>query len=292
MPHLNLPALLEAISGRTAADGGFAAHSGGAFNPEATAWGAIALKMAGARNDLISSALDKLASIQSSDGRVSFYSDHPEVFWPTPIALLAWHGSDLHRQNIRRAIDFLLGITGFHWQKPAGYPCDYDTAIRGWPWVTDAHSWVEPTALSLLALNVAGYGDHERCSEGIRMLLDRQLPHGGWNYGIPVMYEHEVPPQTHTTGIALAALEGCATGEVVHKSIDYLKKEISVTNTPLSLCWSILGLSAWGMRPSPTERLLAEAHNLRHKYGDFDTTLLSLLVIANHSEHGLKQALK
>lgn len=292
MPHNFLPQLIQTISARASTDGGFAAHRGGPFNPESTAWGAIALKMAGYRNDLVSSALDKLASVQSSDGRVSFYSDHPEVFWPTPIALLAWHGSDPHRQNIRRAAKFLLGTTGHHWQKPAGYSCDYDTSIRGWPWVTDAHSWIEPTALSLLALDIAGYGEHERCSEGIRMVLDRQLPRGGWNYGIPVMYGHEVPPQPHTTGISLAALEGCAPAGAVGRSIRFLKSGIPETTTPLSLCWGILGLSAWDMRPSASDDLMGRSLAMQHKYGEFDTSLLSLLVVANLARHGLKRAMK
>jgi hypothetical protein len=32
----------------------------------------------------------------------------------------------------------------------------YDASIAGWPWVPETHSWVEPTALSILVLRRAG----------------------------------------------------------------------------------------------------------------------------------------
>lgn len=291
MPHNYLPHLLEAVSGRAAADGGLAAHRGGPFNPEATAWGAIALRLGGVRQDLTLSCLEKLSTVQSSDGRVSRYGDHPESFWPTPLAVLAWRGSEPHLRNLGKGVDFLLANSGRHWKKPEGYPCDYDTSIRGWPWAADAHSWVEPTSLALLALDAAGKGDNPRFSEGARMLLDRQLPHGGWNFGITLMYGHEIPPQAHLTGIALAALKGYASPDSVKKSIDYLKTVISETRAPLSLCWSILGLSAWGLRPSGVSGMIAESLLLQQKYGEFDTSIISLLVIAMCAEEGLKRAM-
>lgn len=287
-----LSGLLDTIAGRRSRDGGLSALPGSPFDTEATAWGAVALEIAGAHGDILASCLDKLSAVQSSDGRISLYGDHPEVCWPTPLALLAWHGSDRHRKSLRRGTAFLLNTTGRHWRKPVGYPCDYDTSIRGWPWVNDAHSWVEPTALALLALDVTGHGSHGRFLEGTRMLLDRQLPHGGWNFGMTIMYGHEIPPQGHTTGVALAALEDCAPPETVRKGIDFLKSDIHHVRTPLSLCWSILGLSAWQARPAGADAMIAESLLFQQRYGAFDTSLISIMAIALCAEQGLKRAMK
>ena len=38
------------------------------------------------------------------------------------------------------------------------------------------------------------------------MIIDRALPHGGWNYGNKVVFGHELRPQPGPTGMALLAL--------------------------------------------------------------------------------------
>ena len=121
----------------------------------------------------------RLARDQLSDGRVPISASHVEAFWPTPLAILAWQGSSRHRDAQARAVQFLLATTGRHSEKQVSSVLGHDTSLRGWPWIADTHSWVEPTAIAMMALQASGYGDHPRVQEAGDMIVDRQLPNGG-----------------------------------------------------------------------------------------------------------------
>jgi hypothetical protein len=169
-----LSSLLVSLRQRATPDGGFSGSRGGEFRVDSTAWAILALSAAAADQDLAERARTSLAGRQRTDGRVCISADHLDAFWPTPLAMLAWRGSPAHREAQSRAARFLLDTAGMHWQKSADSPVTHDTSIRGWPWIADTHSMVEPTALALLALRASGFGRHERALEAARMLTDRR----------------------------------------------------------------------------------------------------------------------
>lgn len=284
--RLMLSSSLESLRQRTKPDGGFSNLAGGESRADVTAWAILALSAAEAGHDLIERARASLAVRQRSDGRVCISADHPEAFWPTPLAVFAWRGSPSHREQQSRAVRFLLATAGTHWEKKADSPITHDTSIRGWPWIADTHSMVEPTSMSLLALRATGLGGHERAREASRMLMDRQLPKGGWNYGNTLVYGQELYPQVENTGLALCALAGDVSQEEVRSSLDYLDGSIQRLRTPLSLGWGILGLGAWGRRPVRARDWIMESIERQGKYGPYDTTLLSLLILAFHARPG------
>lgn len=228
---------------------------------------------------------------QLSDGRVCVSPEHPEAFWPTPLAILAWQGSHSHKEPQSHAIEFLVATTGRHWQRKANSPLSHDTGIQGWPWIENTHSWVEPTALSLTALQTAGYGNHKRAHEATRMLMDRQLSEGGWNYGNTVVFGQELYPMPENTGMALNALEGRVTESNIKRSLTHLVSQVEHLRTPLSLGWSIIGLGAWGKRPHDAETRVLECLALQEQYGVYDTSLLSLLVLCFFADGGLNSVL-
>jgi hypothetical protein len=90
---------------------------------------------------------------------------HPDAFWPTSLAILAWQGSPEHIGNQSRAVNFLLNISGTHFNRKLDSPVGHDTSIKGWPWVENTHSWVEPTALALID---SGLLDMENIREQLR----------------------------------------------------------------------------------------------------------------------------
>jgi hypothetical protein len=237
---------VEALRERALPDGGFATRVGGGYRPDATAWAILALAAAGTEADNLAPARTRLVADQLEDGRISVLPDHPDAFWPSPLAILAWNGSPQHRAPQSRTIDFLLRTAGRHFQRQPGDLFVHDATIQGWPWIAGTHSWVEPTALSLLALRVTGYGGHERAQEAIRLLMDRQLPRGGWNYGNKIVFGQQLYPMPETTGLALNALAGRVSRESVEPSLVYLRSDVDHLRTPLSLGWGLLGLEAWG----------------------------------------------
>lgn len=278
---------VEALRERALPDGGFVARVGGSYRPDATAWAILALAAAGLKADVLGPPRTRLAADQFEDGRLSVLPDHPDAFWPTPLAILAWYGSPQHREAQSRALDFLLRTHGRHWQKQPGSPFAHDATIQGWPWIAGTHSWLEPTALSLLALRISGYGEHQRAQEATRLLMDRQLPRGGWNYGNKIVFGHELYPLPETTGVALNALAGRVPRERVESSLAYLRVEVDRLRTPLSLGWGLLGLGAWGEYSGGIQPWIIESLKRQEQYGSYDTTWLSLLLVAFFAKGGL-----
>lgn len=277
----------DQLKRKVLADGGFASDPRGNYRVDATCWAILALAGDPANHDLLRKARARLAADQLPDGRVGISLDHPEAFWPTALAILAWHQSPAHQQNQARAAQFLIGVSGTHPQKPKDSPVGHDTAIQGWSWTAGTRSWVEPTALAMLALSLTGYGNHARVEEGVRLLLDRQLPRGGWNYGNPEVFGRELRPMPLDTGMALNALENRTPPETIRLSLDYLQSRVTSLRTPRSLGWSLLGLAAWQARPVQALTWIAECLRAQERYGLYDTPSLALLLVAWNSPGGL-----
>jgi hypothetical protein len=270
---------IKQIAERCLSSGGFSEHLHGLYRPDSTAWAVLAL----ARKESHSASADPgrafLATNQLKDGRIAFPGAQ-HVYWATAIAVLAWHGADAYDQTQKRAIKFLLEITGTHWRFDPKAPVAHDTSIKGWPWVGGTHSFVTPTAMSLLALEIAGQSEHPRFREGIDMLLNRQLSHGGWNYGNTLVYGKELHPFVDTTGIALTALAGHVSREKIIGSLGYLQAQSEKVRTPLSLAWALFGLGAWGELPGAGLSWIDETLDKQKKYGPYGTSLLSMLALA------------
>ena len=283
---------IDRLCDRVLPEGGFAANVGGKYRPDATAWAILALSAAGTKEDFLQSSRAHLVTSQLSDGRVSLLPEHPDAYWPTPLAVLAWQGSNSHLEQQSRAVEFLINNTGKHWPRKAGAPVAHDPNIQGWPWIANTHSWVEPTALSLIALKVTGYGGHERAREAKHLLMDRQLNQGGWNYGNTIVFGQELRPMPENTGMALNALAGRVTEESVKLSLGYLEFQTQSLRTPLSLGWSLMGLGAWGKRPENSKERVLDSLKLQKIYGNYSTTLLSLLIVSYFASGGLTSAVK
>jgi len=284
----DLPELLiKRIKTRELPEGAFPSKPGGQYRPDATAWAALALNAADGGKTVVNKARSRLAADQMEDGRVCLSADHPHTFWPTALAVLAWYGSPENRESQRKGIEFLLATSGKHWQKKKESPAGHDTALRGWPWIEETHSWVEPTALVLMALALNGKGDHQRAREAECMLLDRQLSSGGWNFGNTTVFGRQLRPMPESTGLALSALVNMTARRSVEKSISYLKKETDRLKTPLSFGWSCLGLSSWGERPQIKQDILIRNLKRRETFSAPRTEELSLLLIALQAKNGL-----
>lgn len=278
---------IEKLSIRACSDGGFVDRPGGGYRPDATAWAVIAIKASGGLEDLANTARERLRKDQMKDGRVCVIPDYRKAYWPTALAVMAWHGSPEYLDSQSSAIQFLLSKSGKHWKKRPDSILGHDPAIKGWPWIENTHSWVEPTSLVLLSLEVAGQNQHERSLEARRMLLDRQLETGGWNYGNTTVFGQTLRPMPESTGMALSALAGRIPRERVASSIVYSQERINSLLTPLSLSWALLGLSAWDKRPGNAEDLIFRSLSRQAVYGIYDTSQLSILIIASFGKKGL-----
>ena len=208
-----------------------------------------------------------LASIRQPDGSLGVTLDLPEPGWATPFALLLWVESwRIRGRAIGGRRTGSSGSKGQTIARSKDDPMGHDATIVGWPWVAGTHSWVEPTAMALLALGREGLADHARAREGVRLLLDRAIPTGGWNLGNPVVFGNatSAAARANRPGVAGFGRHG-SHSKVVDQALDYLRSALAGTLAPISLGWGLLGLRAWQAWPVEGAGWLASAFEMRRE---------------------------
>jgi hypothetical protein len=278
---------IAALKQRALGEGGFANADQGNYRTDATAWAILALTAGGAEPELVHLARQRLVASQLPEGRVCISPEHPEVYWPTSLAILAWHKSPAQQAALSRASQFLLNSSGIVFEPTAKGPDEHNPSLKGWPWVAGTYAWIDPTALGMIALKATGQGSHPRVQEAGRLILDRQCLHGGWNYGNRLVYGAELRPMPENTGLALDALAGLTPKASLETSINYLQTRVQGLKTPLALAFSLLGLGAWGERPAAAPSWLAECWQLQDQLGGYDTTAIALFILAASLSGGL-----
>ncbi len=211
---------------------------------EPTAITALALIKYGRRDDALP-ALDFLVLCQGDDGGVGVREGEPQPQWPTSLAVLAWRASGLqqYEENVRSGVAWMLSMRGK--AMPRNEEMGHDTTLVAWPWAAGTHSWIEPTALAVAAFKSAGRSGHARTREAVQMLIDRQLPGGGCNYGNTLCLGQLLRPHVQPTGVALWALAGEHDDHGrITASVRWLARTINAQTTTCSLAWAILGLAA------------------------------------------------
>lgn len=235
-------------------------HPRGPASTEPTALAAIALSAA---NRPTAKAIQWLARLQSADGSVGPTAEQSSPGWPTSVAVLAalaiGRAADGPGFDAARAVNWIMQTAG------DALPGPDQTAQQpvnvGWPWVTGTFSWVEPTALHVVALKAAGFKDHPRTREAVAMLIDRLLRNGGCNYGNTVVLGQELRPHVQPTGLAMLALAGTPdfAGRIA-RSLDFLATNLSIETTSASLAYGLMGLAAHGRFPTDATKWLHAAY--------------------------------
>ena len=285
-----LSTLLAELSLRQLPCGGWAALASSSQPAiEPTCYSALALGSVPAGD--IKRAQDFLLHTQNPNGSWPvFPGDDQEGGWVTSLAVMAL-------RDVVPAIPARL--QGFHWLmncagkesnwlwkwkfRTADRHVRFDPEKYGWPWFPDTVSWVVPTAFAILALNqipcsCGGLGQvTARLDCGIRMLLDRACPSGGWNAGNGVVYGAALAPHADDTAIALLALRDRAMDPVVQDSVDYLERVAPTLTAPWSLAWSILALASYRR---PISSLLSALVDLAAPATIGDTSTLAVACLA------------
>lgn len=218
--------------------------------PDTAAWVLLSARATNQADAGPTSLAKRLSRFQEPDGSLPVHPNVPQAHWPTLLAAAAWNGLAGFEDRAEAALRFILQSTGKHWPK-RGDTLGHDTAIVGWSWVAETHSWVIPTSLAMLVCRLidppAALEDVvvDRRASGSRMLLDRQITEGGWNYGNTVVFRNSLKPLPEETAWALAALAPVASRETVTKSLKYLRGESGSLVAPITLSAALLAWSAW-----------------------------------------------
>ncbi len=261
---------------------------GGIPYVEATALAALALaaSIGKAGSDRPQAAVvasaDWLASLQQRNGALGISAELPQPCWTTPLGILVWRAADRGREAERKAVAWLLAHQGNTGDPVAGGPFGHDPRIAGWPWVEGTHSWLEPTALAVLALRRAGQVDHVRTRDGLRLIRDRAIRSGGWNYGNSTVFGADLRPHPSPTGLALLALAGIDDDDSPHvaQSCAFLERILPMTHAPQSLCFGTLALAAWGRLPSSVDNWIESAYARPRRRSNLIAQIAYLLLSA------------
>jgi hypothetical protein len=263
---------------------------GGRAAAEPTALAALAF-IANGRLDEAMKLGTALGEMQQANGEVAIRAGEQTPGWPTSLAISAWcavgdalrgvaegHRGNSLQENIDKAVSWLLANRGQAVEQSNYF--GHNTQLIGWAYAEQTHSWVEPTAFAVLALKAAGKGDVPPAREGVAVLIDRQLPDGGLNYGNTEVLGQFLRPHLEPTGIGLIALAGetDASGRVA-KSIEWLGRSMGPATTPLSLAWALMGLRAQGVTLPQADDWLSSAA-ARVNVRDRSPHKLALLALA------------
>ncbi len=233
-------------------DGGWGYRPGARSMTEPT--GAVLLALAdGSGSYAIGPGRAWLERAQHPDGGWGIDPQDPESSWCTAWAVLALSHLEPASPAVARGIRWLLQtptirVTGDELTAEVRRILKIDPSLRGWPWRTGEVSWVEPTALALLALYAASAAaDHrDRIEEAIRYLIDRRCLGGGWNFGNPFMLGAYLPPRPHPTAWALLALWALAPEAIRPEDLEALRTEMHRDGGAMALALGIMALEAMG----------------------------------------------
>lgn len=223
-----------------------------------------------------------LATIQQPDGSLGLSADLTQPPWPTALAVLAWAELGTAAGEREKAVRSLMQLEGRASERVEGSVIGDDTTLKGWPWMAGTYSWVETTAMAMLALCREGQADHPRVKEGVKLLVDRALPEGGWNCGSREVFGQSLRPFPMPTGIAMLALAGRHPPDaIIEKSVTYLTSVLPLVRAPESLSWGLLALTAWGRRPAEADAWIDRSYRELREGGSRSMQLAALLLAAS-----------
>ena len=268
-------------------DGGWGYFPNQTSSVEPTSCVVLVIKEQEKLRDFHSQAIEWLINAQNNDGGWGINRLDNKSGWQTAWALISLAGSSANPEFIKSATDWLLnfGLKSLEENETLDTirkHFNIDTNLYGWPWQSGEAAWIEPTALSLLALNSVEMDPqhHERIQEAILYLDDRRCRDGGWNFGNPVMFNKDLPPRTYHTSLSILALSRISPNIILGEDISTLNKLLDDEGRPLGIALGILALKALNQDTSLLEnKLLALQKSDGSWEGNIYFSAMSLLAL-------------
>ena len=251
-------------------DGGWGFYGTLSSATEPTAWAVLGLKTCTWNVECRQSEEKGTAWLkegQLQDGSWPTHLGQREGNWVTSAACLALASKQCRLGNdaedsLAKGLDWLVkswpGRRNILWRlrramlrsTPAN---QRNSGFNGWGWTPRTGGWIEPTALVLLALQIAPCELRPRDAQkriwlGQAMLLDQALPTGGWNSGSSDSYGYAARPQSGPTAWALMALREQKQGREIVEGLDWLCQIHMRLKGFFSLSLACLSLTLWGVQ--------------------------------------------
>lgn len=288
---------LEVLSQAVHRKGGWGYAVGQSAHPEPTCLAMLALSLDPVTyQEPINQGWQFLRNCAKDDGSYALPHGRVEAIWPTSLVLFVQAALGGPRSEMEATATRLLALRGRSLeQHQADEIHDIDLSLVGWPWASGNFSWAEPTAWACLALRRAGFGDHPRVAEGLRLLLDRTMDSGGINYGNRRILGRATEPIPSPSALLLLAMQDQPFHPRIAATLDYLKQHALLSNDLEHLCWAKLALSPYRHRPGvgPALAVLNDRINAAYQVRQHQTWLrpsiireaLTALALASEQKH-------
>ncbi len=153
----------------------------------------------------------------------------------------------------------------------------YDVTIPGWPWIANTVSWVEPTALLATALLHAGIDPNDRRIQlAVRLIFDRAIKTGGWNYGVPFdrMDNAALPLPSAIALLALGTAGFDESEPALWQAVEFLAARPVSEMSTVALGWTVLAFKSVKAAHEKTPILAAELRRRQIGDGSFRGNIL------------------
>lgn len=244
-------AALDYLAATQHADGGWGYYPHQDAAVEATAAAVVSLRPHAAHMASRDRGVDWLLQSQLANGAWGLRQGDAEGGWHTAWALLALRHLRSAGNFVDSAVTWLAAMEV--WRPESAEVQDdlreisgIDSSVYGWPWMPGEATWVEPTALAMLALADSSADEvvADRLALAIRFLIARRCRDGGWNVGNPIMLGADLPPRAHPTAWSILALTRLAPEAILAQDTDALRREARRDGGALALAWSVFALPA------------------------------------------------
>jgi hypothetical protein len=233
--------------------GGWGYSTGTASRIEPTCWAMLALANGPVPDS--DSHLGFLSRCRRPDGLLSDRPEFPANLSWTALGFLTLSTLSTSRATIDSCARLLDAIANTAGVQLADDPTlRQSNMLKGWPWMPETFSWVEPTSWCLLALKRAVRMAPARATDALRsriadgeaLLVDRVCESGGWNFGNSNAFGKSLPAHVPTSALGLLALQDKRDLAVIRRSLVFVeahwRRELSGTALALSLlCLRIYG---------------------------------------------------
>ncbi len=260
MPAAALRARLVDLA---SSSGGWPYYAGQPARIEPTCWALLALSYSATPREaaVVTPARRFLRSLMQPSGLL--------VGPNTPGPNYAWNGLALLALNAKDDLDLadrlstaLLAARGIRIDDSTA-AVRQNNALQAWPWTDGTFSWLEPTALCLLALKVrrvAGAAVAARMADAEAVIFDRVCESGGWNYGNAHVMAQDLRPYVPTTALVLLAMQDKAAHPIVRRSLDWLAAHATAEPATMACATATMCLHMYGRPTKDVQQVLAEGY--------------------------------
>lgn len=262
-------------------DGGWGFRAGFESRVEPTAWVLLALR--GAEwPETQQAGFRFLRATQLPDGSWPSSPTQKAGSWVTSLASWALSSDGESSKSIGAALNWICAdhprTAGFATRliriiaAPKQVVLQNDS-LEGWGWTPRTASWVEPTALALIALEQAPChllpsGAAKRRESATVLIYDRMCPGGGWNCGNPMVYGVPGDSLVEPTVWALIALRREPKRRENVASLEWLRRNASQVLGAGSLALASICMDLYGEECPETAPDLSSLYGVNEILGN------------------------